>query len=162
MVVYLAGQYARRDEFRGYVDELAKHGVTVNSRWLQEQEPLNSNMGDHSVEFYKKTSTIDLEDIDNADAILFFSEDPTVGVVRGGRHVEFGYALGKGIPIYVVGFYENVFHYHKNVKHFGSLDKFYEYCGREKVTTEIVTAMIANLKSGWTGKYVFGEVGEIW
>ena len=124
MKVYIAGRYSRRDEFRKYANFLIEHGHEVTSRWLLENEPLNSNMGDHSDDFYIHTAKIDLEDVDRADAVLFFSEDPKIGTPRGGRHVEFGYALGKGKKILVFGPRENVFHYIDGVTHYNTIQDF--------------------------------------
>lgn len=126
MKVYLAAQYARRDELRTYREQLQARGIVVTSRWLDEKEPLNSQMGQHSTEFYVETATIDLEDIDRADAVIFFSESPLVGVVRGGRHVEFGYAFKANKPIFVIGPKENVFHYIGRVYHFDTFEQFVE------------------------------------
>ena len=120
---YLAAQYARRDELRSYRDKLEKIGIQVASRWLDEKEPLNSQMGQHTTEFYIETATIDLEDVDKADIVIFFSENPLVGIPRGGRHVEFGYALAKNKPVHVVGPKENVFHYIDGVYHYDNLDE---------------------------------------
>ena len=124
MKAYLAAMYSKRDELRAYKILLEKVGIEVTSRWLTEKAPLKSNMGDHSTKFYKRTAKIDIEDIDKADILIFFSEDPLVGTKRGGRHVEFGYALANGLPIYVIGVRENVFHYMKTVTHFDTLEQF--------------------------------------
>ena len=122
---YLAARYARRDELKGYAAALeAIKGVEVTSRWLQEEAPLDSNMGDHKIEFYKDTAAIDIEDIDRAHAVVFFSEDPLVGVPRGGRHFEMGYAHAKGKSVYVIGVKENVFHYRARVYHYDTFEKF--------------------------------------
>lgn len=118
--VYLAARYDRRDELRGYRKVLEYYGFEVTSRWLDEQEPLDSQMGQHSEEFYRETSKIDLEDVSRANGLIFFSENPLEGFRRGGRHVEFGYALAEGKPIAVVGPRENVFHYTPNVYQFKS------------------------------------------
>ena len=124
MKVYSAGRYSRRDEFREYAKFISENGHEVTSRWLLENEPLNSNMGDHSDEFYIHAAKVDLEDVDRADAVLFFSEDPKIGTPRGGRHVEFGYALGKGKKILVCGPKENVFHYIDGVAHYNTIQDF--------------------------------------
>lgn len=43
--------------------------------------------------------------------------------MRGGRHVEFGIALEREIPIFVIGPRENIFHYMlTRVQHFENLD----------------------------------------
>jgi nucleoside 2-deoxyribosyltransferase len=131
MKIYLAARYSRRDELRQYKTLLEAEGIEVTSRWLNEKEPLDSQMGQHTDEFYVETATIDIEDVEKADLVLFFAEDPLVGWVRGGRHVEFGYALGIGKSIAVVGPKENVFHYLPqfskfNICHFESVTTFIE------------------------------------
>lgn len=122
--IYIAGRYSRRDEFRGVRNILEKCGYYVTSRWLDEDKPLECKMGEESSEWYYETQRHDLEDIFFADEVLFFAEDPLVGTPRGGRHVEFGYALARRTPIHVIGPYENVFHYATGVKHYPTLEAF--------------------------------------
>lgn len=122
--IYIAGRYSRRNEFRQVRDKLIKRGYCITSNWLNENEPLQSQMGQKSSGWYYDTQAVDLLDIFRANAVLFFSEDPLVGTPRGGRHVEFGYALGLLKPIYVIGPKENVFHYNPLVVHFDSLEDF--------------------------------------
>jgi len=130
MRAYLAAKYARRDELRGYIPQLNEAGIEVTSRWLQETAALDGNMGDHSELFYMETAVVDIDDIDSADFVIFFSEDPLVGVPRGGRHVEFGYAVGTNKSIAVIGPKENVFHYlprtYANLIHFENLEELVE------------------------------------
>lgn len=135
MKVYLAGRYSRRDELSEYAKLFQAAGISVTSRWLTEDTPLNSQMGDHSEEFYKTTAEIDIQDVLAADAIVFFAEDPLVGTPRGGRHVEFGYALGLGNKgLLVVGPKENIFHYLPGVRHFENVDGAIQYLfERERV-----------------------------
>lgn len=122
--VYIAGRYSRRNEFRIVATALRAAGYSVTSRWLYEDKPLTTVMGDDTPEFYKETAYVDLKDIREADIVLFFSEDPLVGIPRGGRHVEFGYALGLGREIHVVGPRENIFHYVYGVKNYATLEDF--------------------------------------
>jgi nucleoside 2-deoxyribosyltransferase len=123
--VYLAAKYDRRDEMRKHRERLKEVGIEVTSRWLDEQGSLEGNMDEKDDEFYIKTAQVDLEDVCAATFLIFFAEDPRVGVRRGGRHVEFGYALALGIPIAVVGPRENIFHHiPRRVKHFDSLETF--------------------------------------
>ena len=135
MKVYIAGQYARRNEFRKYARLLNAAGIDVTSNWLNETNPLKTQMGDDTPEFYQATAALDLRDVKRADAVLFFAEDPLVGIPRGGRHVEFGYALGLHIPIYVIGPKENVFHYlmaPHYVRHFESVEDYLASVSRSK------------------------------
>lgn len=128
MDIYIAGQYSRRDEFRIIRDRLRAAGHNVTSRWLDEDKPLHTKMGDDTDEFYTETSRVDLEDIYNSKAMLFFSEYEMTP--RGGRHVEFGYALAMEIPIHVIGPRENVFHYDPLVTHYADLEVFLAFTHR--------------------------------
>lgn len=60
----------------------------------------------------QKWALEDLEDLMRADCCISFTCEPgkPQGRNRGGRHVEFGYALARGYRLIVVGFRENIFH----------------------------------------------------
>lgn len=124
MKIYIASQYARRDEMRIVRDKLQACGHIVTSRWLDENEPLNAQMGEQSSDWYRQTQAVDLNDIFDATAVLFFAEDPRLGIPRGGRHVEFGFALGHGRPVHVIGPRENIFHFNRLVRNHNSLEDF--------------------------------------
>lgn len=111
MKIYIAGRFSRQLEFREVAKRLEDMGHEVTSRWLFESVSPNHTMGDITPAYAAKAARLDLADIDEADAMLFYAEDPLVGTPRGGRHVEFGYALARGKLIYVVGHAENIFHY---------------------------------------------------
>jgi nucleoside 2-deoxyribosyltransferase len=121
---YLAARYARRDELREHRTILQAAGIESTSNWLEETSPLDGNLTNEREEFYVHTANVDIADIDRADALILFSEDPLVGFVRGGRHVEFGYAHAKQKPIYVIGPKENVFHYRERVYHYDTIEAF--------------------------------------
>jgi hypothetical protein len=124
--VYIAARYSRRDEMRSVAKILHEQKITVTSRWLFEDKPLLTKLGDDTPQFYRETAHIDLEDIQRAETLLFFAEDPHVGTPRGGRHVEFGFAIGLGKRVIVIGGPENVFHYLKRVLHFPTLEAYLE------------------------------------
>ena len=111
MKIYLAAQFARREELAGYANRLRMAGYEPTSRWLDQSTPSDGKMSNHLREDNIRFAMQDLCDLDRADALLFFSEDPLVGIPRGARHVEFGYHLRAGLPIAVVGPRENVFHW---------------------------------------------------
>ena len=107
VVWYFAAQFSRLAEVKALVEEARMAGVEVNSRWLNQYSTSGYAGGPgEGIKFAER----DLEDIEVADALLFFAEDPTIGIPRGGRHVEFGYALALDKRIEVVGPKENVFH----------------------------------------------------
>jgi nucleoside 2-deoxyribosyltransferase len=109
--VYLASRFSRFDELNGYKQELAKLDVEVTSRWLNGgHEWVGTADEDIPVEAQAGFASQDLEDIDAADLVICFTEAMNSPYTRGGRHVEFGYALAKGKAIIVVGHRENVFY----------------------------------------------------
>lgn len=126
MKIYIAGSYSRRLEFCEYRAQLQAMGHAVTSRWLDGQHqiandgtPIGDN-GEALVEsgdedgsaLRQKFALDDLDDLLDADCIINFTEPPRSSVNRGGRHVEFGVALGIGVPhVIVVGYRENLFHW---------------------------------------------------
>lgn len=115
MRIYIAGRFSRQLEFREVAKRLTEMGHEVTSSWLDESVLLNHSMHDITPAYSAKAAQHDLQDIDYADAVLFYAEDPLVGTPRGGRHVEFGYALAKGKLIFVIGPKENIFHYGQTI-----------------------------------------------
>jgi len=115
--LYLAARYKRREEMEQYANRLKMFGYGITATWVyggEEGKPRDY------------IALLDLEDIDRADAVVSFTELWDTPVVRGGRHVEFGYGLAKGKEMIVIGNRENVFHWHPNVKVFETLDQWIE------------------------------------
>lgn len=102
MKIYLAANYSAHPQMREVAKTLAEHGHEVTSEWIT---------GTHSGHDHAHYAQIDLRDVDAADAMIFFSAAPPGSRTRGGKHVEFGYALAKGKRIFVVGEHANVFHH---------------------------------------------------
>lgn len=124
--IYLAARYSRNAEMRGVRDVLESlpgNNYTVTSRWIDLHPDV---VGDFSTSFTADDLNTqpdrcaplgqhDLNDIDAADWVLNF----TCGTGgKGGRHVEFGYALATGKRLFVVGPRENVFHALPQVDHY--------------------------------------------
>lgn len=122
MNIYLAAQYHRKDEINKYAHALRSAGIHVTSTWLEEPHDPNIEMSELPEILNAKYAAQDLLDIDDANMLVFFSVSDTELTRRGGRHVEFGYALGTGKPILVVGPRENIFHYKPEVSHVASWD----------------------------------------
>ena len=111
--VYLAARYSRNDEMRGVRDVLKALGYMVTSRWIDlhggkypgsfTPEQLN----DDPV-YCARVAEADLDDLADADTVISFTSPGEYG--KGGRHVEFGLALGLGKRLVLVGPRENVFH----------------------------------------------------
>jgi len=111
MQVYIAGQYARKLEFREYAAQCRQQGITVGARWLDESEAPTIGLNDNSDEKLAHYGQRDYQDIQDCDIFVFFAEPNTNQPPRGGRHVEFGMAVQLRRPIVVIGQPENIFHY---------------------------------------------------
>ena len=113
---YLAARYSMNAEMRGVSDVLTALGHTVTSRWIHCHPDV---VGDFTSSFdvyalnehtedCAPLGQHDLDDIDAAQTLVSFSDKTGGG--KGGRHVEFGYALAMRKNLVVVGYRENVFH----------------------------------------------------
>lgn len=121
MKIYLAARYSRNDEMRGVRDVLTAMGHEITSRWIDlhggqqavsyAPEQLNQHpeqcalLGQH-----------DVEDVTAADTVISFTGEGG----KGGRHVEFGIAVGLGKRLIIVGQREHIFHTLPEVEHFPS------------------------------------------
>ena len=127
MKIYLAARYSRRLELCGYREQLQALGHVVTSRWLDGSHQISDSgqpIGEHgealaegddgsNSEAAANLRTLfaqeDLEDVKAADLLVAFTEPPRSTASRGGRHVEFGVALGMGKLLLVIGYRENIF-----------------------------------------------------
>jgi nucleoside 2-deoxyribosyltransferase len=105
MKLYLASQYARREELCGYAVQLRAAGHQITARWITGVHKADD--GDTSR--WRDFAADDLADIDECECLIAFTEKPTDRIPRGSRHVELGYAIGRGKDVIVVGPRENVF-----------------------------------------------------
>ncbi|MFA5266310.1 MAG: hypothetical protein WC378_21005 [Opitutaceae bacterium] len=123
MRIYIAARFDRLPEMNIHADELRQKGHIVDCRWLNGShqlhpgaEQLDGSAGFISVDEGVTMQALpfaldDVEDLAAADAIILFSEWPESHSKRGGRHVEFGIALGLNKKLFIVGPpRENVFH----------------------------------------------------
>lgn len=123
MKIYLASRYSRRSQLCEIRDELVRMGHVVTSRWLDTEWDRQSPDGSSAAppEYRREYAEIDLQDVSAADVVANFTEKPGLANAgRGGRHVEFGYALALGKQVVVIGHRENLFHEHPSVVFFDS------------------------------------------
>lgn len=131
MNIYIAARYSRKEEMKKVRDVLQKAEFAVTSSWLDEPHGANTQLNELSDSLNEEYAQVDIDDINRADRILFFSE--SVLTPRGGRHVEFGYALAQGKSIDVVGPKENIFHYLPGVYNYPT---FIDYLYNLKIGVE--------------------------
>lgn len=129
---YFAGRYGRRKELLEYAEALRCAGHEVTSRWLNGEHEMHDEKPSHDQA--KMFAMDDLQDIHRADILVAFTESPgdANGRARGGRHVELGYALARGMYVIVVGHRENVFCHLERIEHYKTPEEFLrEYANQE-------------------------------
>lgn len=129
--VYMAGRYRDLDKLAGEREKFRSAGIEVTSTWLDNAE---EGMA------FQDVAVIDLEDVDRADVLVLYTEPYGTPVPGGGRHVEFGYALGRGKECVLVGPLENIFHWHPTVKSFPVTEYAIRYLERYKEERNNVAA----------------------
>ena len=124
MRFYLVGPYQWQEQLNGYAKQLEILGHQVTSSWLLCELP-----DDYPLEDVQKRAfaSHDLIDIGNTETfIAFLSDDPAHG--RGGRHVEYGYALGiaefRRMQTVVIGETDNIFYLVEQVRRFADWESF--------------------------------------
>ena len=100
--IYLAAQYARRDELREYAKQAREASITVTSSWLREKKKLDASMDDWTDAKHTEHAIVDRKDIKRAQVLVLFTELPP-SPPRGGRLTELGMAIAWGKEIIVVG-----------------------------------------------------------
>jgi len=121
--VYLAARYSSKEQMKVYAEELRAEGIEVTARWLEEKYSPNTGMNEVPYNELVMFARTDLQDVEDADVLVFFAEDPENQPVRGGRHVEFGYALALGKQILVIGPVENIFHNLPEIPHYENFEQ---------------------------------------
>jgi hypothetical protein len=108
--VYIAGRYQDREELRDFAKHLEAVGdYKVISSWLHEDYPPTVAMKDLTPHDMHLMAEKDIEEIQDANLMVLFSQSDTAPTYRNGRLVEFGVALSVGMTVFVVGPAENIF-----------------------------------------------------
>lgn len=118
--VFLAADYDRKDEIKGYAHELFKWGWVVVSRWHDVSVPEDLDP-DHTANQWGWAQQ-DLADLESATTLILF----TGGKQTPGRNTEFGVGLATSKDLYIVGPRESVYHHLGQVWAYETWDKFVE------------------------------------
>lgn len=156
--IYLASRYSRREELCGYRTELRDMGFDVQAEWLNGEHQLSdagvpigengealvegvlrsgerlpeSEVSARAARLRDKFARDDFRDVSMCDLCISFTEVPRSDKGRGGRHVEFGVALGMMKRVWIVGPRENIFHWLEDVRQFDT----WEECRAALAATE--------------------------
>ena len=119
MRIYLASRYSRRLEMLEIAEQLRRLGHTVTSSWITGKHETRPGIDANGTEEERRTwAEEDIKDLNYSEALVAFTEEPNAeGRGRGGRHVEYGFALALDLLLTVVGPRENVFHCLPSVCH---------------------------------------------
>ena len=109
MKFYLASRYDDRRQLCEIRERLLAQGHDVTARWLNGSHELHEGV-EHAKDA-RRFAEEDLRDIERADAVVLFNNPASLESVRGGRHIEFGYALAQAKTLIIVGPRLSVFHY---------------------------------------------------
>lgn len=102
MKVYFVGSYGRRETLLSWARELEGHGIEVTSRWLRGEDDALED-GGMTEEQSRRIAGEDLDDLARATHVVVYVEAPCLANMRGGRHVEYGIAIGFAQRILLVG-----------------------------------------------------------
>lgn len=123
--MYLSARYGRREEMQQVRERLQIGPFIVNSTWLDRDEAINDD--EVPAEIKRQLAIQDLNEIRAADLFMTFNEPSNSPYGRGGRHVEFGYALGLYKHCVLIGYRENIFAYHHQALYYPTLDDFFHF-----------------------------------
>lgn len=130
---YLAARYSRRDELRVHRDMLVALGHTCMASWLDTAWPISDTGSTAAPDQYREHYAIkEALEVRQCNMLIAFTEEPRSST-RGGRHVEFGIALGMGKRVVVIGQRENLFYYHPDVTAFNSFQEFLDAYTRQSI-----------------------------
>ena len=110
---------------------LKSMGHSVTSRWVYEGDNATDDgvWADLDDEQQADWASINLDGIDEADAIVIITEHQGSEYVRGGRHVETGYALAckrRALlsQVHIIGPAENCFHHISDARRHATIPEF--------------------------------------
>lgn len=110
MRLYLAGSAMRHADIEALAQELRNQGHAVVSTWHNtldvELEQRSDELLQSMPHLYREPVQMALAELRSADTIVVVTGGPG----RGGRHVEFGYAIALGLHTIVIGPREHLFH----------------------------------------------------
>lgn len=134
MNVYLAASFDQQSRMREYAAQLGALNIRVTSRWIRGEHEITDGELEQHPALAHRYANDDRLDVMASDIFVMFTNLPST---RGGRHVEFGIAVGSRygarIETWVVGKRENVFQYWEEVKLFETWEDALAELTRRKV-----------------------------
>lgn len=123
-----------RNTARKLRDKIVREGHVCTSRWIDCDEAFER--GGHSAAQKRRLAAMDEADVYAATDGLILITSPKGKYVPGGKHVETGMALAHGVPVYVLGRQENIFHWHPRVRVFSSCRKLLAHLRERRLNSK--------------------------
>jgi len=98
--------------------QISDAGVPIGDRGERLVEGDDGSTSDEAASLRELFAHEDINDVLESELLIAFTEPPRSNASRGGRHVELGIAIGAGIDVFVVGYRENIFCWHRTVHFF--------------------------------------------
>lgn len=124
--IYIAARFSRRHEAHALGKQLQALGHTITSRWIlpEADHVIPAGQSQQAADKERRRfATEDVADVLACDWMISLMEEPRSNG-RGGRHVEFGIALGLRRRLTIIGPRETVFHHLPEVEHFDTVEQF--------------------------------------
>lgn len=122
--IYIAARFSRRPEAHELSKRLRERGHTITSRWVRpgDDHVVPTGLSAQAADAERtRFATEDCDDVTACECMISLMEEPRSNG-RGGRHVEYGMALGLGKRLVIIGPRETVFHHLPQVEHFETTD----------------------------------------
>jgi len=124
--IYIASRFSRRHECHDLAKFLIGQGHEITSRWVKPDsdhvKPVG--MSEQAADDERNRFAVeDIEDVEACDCMVSLMEQPR-GNGRGGRHVEFGYALALRKHMVIIGPKETVFHHLEGIEVHETIEQF--------------------------------------
>lgn len=132
MKIYIAARFSKRPEANQLARKLQALGHTITSRWVKPDcdHVLPTGLSQQAADDQRRRfAQEDFDDVQACDMLVSLMEEPRSNS-RGGRHVEFGIALGMGKRLVIIGPRETVFHHLPMIEHFIGVDEFIRETGK--------------------------------
>jgi nucleoside 2-deoxyribosyltransferase len=105
MRIYLASNWGSKKRISALRDQIQLLGHTICSNWLDEDSDQNFEGIDNAQR--QEYACRALGEILTSDLLILDTVDASPS---GGREIEMGFAVGQGVPVWVVGPERNIFH----------------------------------------------------
>ena len=112
MNIYFAASKHHIDRLDQAAVRIKRAGHVIVSKWIWFPDDMPR----------QEMANRDIEDVAKCDILVEIT-----GSGKGGRHVEFGYALAFDKQLAIIGDREHIFHEMHRVRQFADLDEFLDY-----------------------------------